>query len=115
MPVTKTANLAPMEDAPLKLALVQVRTPPMFGVDRPEGVEALARAMPEDWVLVEEGRAQRIQMQVTPAGIAQSPEEAERVWRFETADRRYVVTLTPTSVGVESAHYDDFARFRARL
>jgi len=104
-----------MEDAPLKLALVQVRTPPMFAVDRPEAVEGLAQAMPEDWVLVEEGRAQRVQMQITPAGIAQSPEDAERVWRFETADRRYVATLTPTSVGVETAHYDDFGQFRARL
>jgi uncharacterized protein (TIGR04255 family) len=115
MPVTRTADLAPMEDAPLKLALVQVRTSPMFAVDRPEAVEGLARAMPDDWVLVEEGRAHRVQMQVTPAGIAQSPEDAERVWRFETTDRRYVATLTPTSVGVETGHYDDFARFRTRI
>jgi uncharacterized protein (TIGR04255 family) len=116
MPVTRTANLAPLNDAPLRLALVQVRTPPMFAVDRADAVESLATELPPQWVLVEEGRTQRVQMQVMPGGIAQStPEAAERVWRFETTDRQYVATLTPTSIGVETTHYGDFGQFRAHI
>jgi uncharacterized protein (TIGR04255 family) len=51
-----------------------------------------------------------------PGGIAQAtPEEDERIWRFETTDGLYVATLTPTSIGVETAHYGDFEHFRAHI
>jgi uncharacterized protein (TIGR04255 family) len=87
----------------------------MFAVDRPEAVERLTRALPSDWALVEEGRAQRVELQVTPAGVARSEQHPERVWRFETMDRRYVGTLTSTSVSVETGSYDDFDEFHLRL
>jgi uncharacterized protein (TIGR04255 family) len=115
MPVDLTANLGPLEEAPLQLALVQVRTPPMFAVDRPDAVERLASGLPERWALVDEGRAQRVQVHLTPAGVAQADEAPERVWRFETLDQRYVATLTPTSVGVETRRYELFDEFHARV
>jgi uncharacterized protein (TIGR04255 family) len=115
MPVELTADLGPLEEAPLQLALVQVRTPPVFAVDRPDAVEGLASGLPEHWVLVDQGRAQRVEVHLTPAGVAQSDEESERVWRFETLDQRYVGTLTPTSVSVETRRYEQFDEFHARV
>jgi len=115
MPVDLTADLGPLEEAPLQLALVQVRTPPLFGVDRPDAVEALANDIGDDWALVDEGRAQRVEVHLSPAGVAQSGEESERVWRFESPDQRYVGTLTPTSVAVETRRYEQFDEFHGRV
>jgi uncharacterized protein (TIGR04255 family) len=115
MPVELIANLGLLQDAPLKQALVQIRTPPMFGVDRPESVEQLVSVLPGDWALVDQGQTQRVQVQLSPAGVAQSEGERERVWRFESTHGRYVGTITPTSVAIETQSYEHFDEFHGRL
>lgn len=116
MPVELTADIGPLDDAPLELALVQVRTSPVLAVERSAPVEALASALPDDWALVDEGQAQRVELQLGPGGVQPSSGSVtERLWRFETTDRRYVTTLTSTSIGIETRQYDVFDEFRQRV
>lgn len=97
-------------NAPLKLALAQMRFPRQLGLSEADArpiQKGLAQRYPQPSV----GRTAELVLK--PAGVSSSG-ETEPVFQFRADDQTWTVTLTPNSVSLETTSYLDFADFAAR-
>lgn len=112
VPDTKLKHL---ENAPLKVALAQVRFAPVHAVEKPERVADFQKLLAESYV----GRAsqflQTVTIQFGPAPAAPAAPAPETVWPFQDSERDWSVSLSSSSLALEAGTYDDFEAFLAEF
>lgn len=112
-PVTDQ-RVGPLENAPLKLALVQAQTPPNLPLERSETIEAVTAALP-DWVLADRQVKHQSSLRFGPAGVEHLPGQQETVWILADPDERFRAVVSASSVGVECEDYQLWDDFRSAL
>src|SRR3989442_15515681 len=86
---------------PLKVVVAQLRFPPIFALEQPDGVAPLQEAIREAYPLAEAG--QQITLTVAPGGV--SP-VSQPLWRFLSADKAWIVAVAADSVSLETTAYE---------
>lgn len=122
MPISlPPTDLAHLEGAPLKVALTQVRFAPVHAVQKRERVADFQERLPDRYVARDPQVAQTVTFQFgpLPAPVAPPVLEPETVWPFEDSEHGWVVSLSSSSLALQSSTYADFddflAEFRAVL
>lgn len=96
-----------LTNAPLKLVICQLRFPELLGLADSD-VRPLQIALREDYPLTEVESAAEITL--TPEGLRPTG-KTSRVYRFRDDSRAWTVTLTTTTLALETSAYHDFADF----
>jgi uncharacterized protein (TIGR04255 family) len=104
-----------LDQAPLKLALVQVRYTPVHAVEKRDLVADFEDAVDARYIPQDPEYAQTFTIQVGP-GPAPMPTppapSAEVVWRFQDEERGLRISLSSSSLALESIdQYEDFPSF----
>jgi uncharacterized protein (TIGR04255 family) len=105
-------TLEHLDDAPLRLALVQVRYAPVHAVEKRERVADFQALLGDEFVAEEPQRSQGLLVQFGPAAAPPVLPPAETVWPFRDPKRGFGVSLSSTSLALEAtAGYHDFPVF----
>lgn len=99
-----------LRNAPLSAVIAQVRFQEVLGLS-PEDVRPLQKVLADEYPLVD--REEEMEMQLGPEGLAPTGNQ-RRKFRFRDSDQHWSVTLTPTSLSVETSAYTDFKDFGRR-
>jgi uncharacterized protein (TIGR04255 family) len=104
-----------LDQAPLRLALVQVRYTPVHAVEKRELVADFEAAIDDRYIPQEPDYAQTVTIQLGPgpAAVPMAPAPApEVVWRFQDDERGLRISLSSSSLALESIEqYHDFPSF----
>lgn len=108
------ASLTHLPDAPLQVALAQVRFAPVHAIEKPERVADFQDHLADSYVAREPQVPQTFTIQFGPVS-AGPPLAPERVWPFEDQDRGWSVTLSSSSLALQASSYADFEHFAAEF
>src|SRR4051812_37555291 len=100
-----------LADAPLRLALVQARTPPVLAFEQPGEVQRVLDALGGGWTVADRQSNREVAVQVGPGGVQQQTGVAETVWILAAPDGRTRAALSATSVTLESDRYEAWPTF----
>jgi uncharacterized protein (TIGR04255 family) len=95
--------------APLVRALAQVRFPKMLSLATEAGVGEVQEALRHAYPILNQEKTMGVL--ITPNGVAPSPQETEAVWRLQSKDSTWTVSLGTTFVALDTNAYvsrDDF-------
>lgn len=99
--------------APLKLVVAQLRFPSILSIQRQEFIADFQDDIRGDYPLLEQQQAVQVQL---PPPVASPPLiETSTLWRFLSADKRWVAALAPDFLALETEAYGTFADFAARF
>jgi uncharacterized protein (TIGR04255 family) len=117
MPITVSPEtLEHLEDAPLRVALVQVRYAPVHAVEKRELVADFQGLISDSFVAAEPQQTQGLIVQFGPPALPPTLPPVETVWPFRDPDRGFSVSLSSTSLALEAtANYHDFPTFLSEL
>ena len=107
-------DLGPLDNAPLKLALVQARTTPVLALERPDTVEWLVGEL-HGWELVERQSNMELAVRLGPAGVEQQHGRPESVWVLNSPSEQFRAVLSPSSIAVECDRYSHWSDFQQAL
>lgn len=100
--------------APLARVIAQLRYPQLASMADEGVARAFAKSLSADYPLLEEAR--EFSIVVASDSISEQPRPAlNPVWRLQTADGNWVVTLGQNSLSLESLSYSDKSDFCNRL
>jgi uncharacterized protein (TIGR04255 family) len=97
-------EVGPLEDAPLRLALVQARTAPVLPLERAETIERLLEVL-DGWELVDRQSNVELAVRLGPGRIEQQQGQPETVWIVASPTQQFRAVLSPSSVAVECDRY----------
>jgi uncharacterized protein (TIGR04255 family) len=106
-------SLDHLDDAPLKVALVQIRYLPVHAVEKPERVADFEALLPDSYVAQPRQISQGFSFQIG-GGLegAPLPIPPETMWPFRDEERGWALSLSSSSIGLESIeryqHFPDF-------
>jgi uncharacterized protein (TIGR04255 family) len=108
--------LAHLSDAPLKLAVVQVRYAPVHAVEKRELIADFESAIDDRYIPQGPEYAQSFTIQVGPGPaampVAPAPPTPDVVWRFHDEERALRISLSSSSLALESIdQYEHFPSF----
>ncbi|MFE7198176.1 TIGR04255 family protein [Microbacterium oxydans] len=101
----------PYPNAPIALALVEIRGPESPPLTRAE-ILSLKRAVQSALPLFATERANDFAMEIGPAGVRQVGSGEHELVKFLTRSRRTSVTFTPTSTIIETTDYKGWSDFK---
>lgn len=101
--------------SPLRLALVQARTPPVLAFERAEAVERLLQALDGRWTVTDRQSNREVAVQIGPGGVREDAAAPELVWVLSSEDGRTRAAVSSSSVAVESDSYDRWDLFRGHI
>lgn len=94
-------------NAPIRLVAFEIRHPFSLRASQDDAIEAFQKSLGSFPILEVEDTAE----------LDMGPIKArtQRVYRLLTRDRRTSLTVRPTSVALETSHYDGYQKFRERI
>jgi len=106
-----------LADAPLKLAIIQVRYRPILAIEQAARVSDFQQGLGAGYELLDTQRAHSLTVYFAPAGMEPPtpPTAGETVWRFRRRDNDWLVALSSSSIGFEAAQYTVFVDFFAEF
>ena len=109
------ASLVHLADAPLRVALAQVRFAPVHAIEKPERIADFQERLVASYVAREPQFPQTLTIQFGPVGGPPAPAAPERIWPFEDQTRGWSVALSSSSLALQASSYDDFEDFAAEF
>ena len=113
----RSTALQHLDNAPLKVALAQVRFAPVHAIEKRERVADFQELLSDSYIAGEGQTPQTVTIQfgnesvIRPAAIA----APETVWPFDDPARGWSVALSSTSLALEAGTYQDFDDFLDEL
>lgn len=101
----------PYPNAPIALAIVEVRGPESPPLARAE-ILALKKATQQTLPLFATERAGSVSMEIGPAGVRQVASGEHELVKFMTRSKRTSVTFSPTSTTIETTDYKGWTDFK---
>ncbi|SDH33591.1 TIGR04255 family protein [Sinosporangium album] len=98
--------------APLDRVLAQVRFPSLTKLQGSDAISPFAQRVTADFPFFEELR--QTVFQFTPSGVATEPTD-QRVWLLRSIDERWTVTVTASTVSLETTAYRSRTEFAERF
>jgi uncharacterized protein (TIGR04255 family) len=99
-----------LEDSPLTLVICQLRFPRLIGLGESD-LRPVQRGLAREYPVVDVGRV--AEFGVGPQGISPTG-DVEPLFHFRDETRAWTVTVTPTSLSLETTAYADFTDFVSR-
>ena len=99
-----------LERSPLTLVICQLRFPRLIGLGESD-LRPIQRGLARDYPVVDIGRV--AEFGVGPQGISPTG-DVEPLFHFRDETRGWTVTVTPTSLSLETTAYGDFTDFVGR-
>ena len=109
------ASLVHLSDAPLQVALAQVRFAPVHAIEKRDRVADFQEHLADTYVAREPQVPQGITIQFGPAAGPPVPAAPERLWPFEDQARGWSVALSSSSLALQAGSYEDFDDFAAEF
>jgi len=105
-----------LEDAPLKLAIVQVRYRPILAVEQAAHVADFQEGLGPAYELLDSQKAHTLTVYFAPGGMEPPAQPVgETIWRFQRKDNNWLVALSSSSLGFEAPEYSVFNEFFAEF
>jgi uncharacterized protein (TIGR04255 family) len=102
-----------LRNAPLRLALCQIRFPTLFGLQGSE-VRPFAQALSEEYPKTSEDNLVAQQIEISPLGVRQHGGQQQPAYRFESEAGDWIATLTQDWLSLETTAYPRFPEFAER-
>lgn len=102
-----------LRKSPLRVVLCQLRFPKILGLGRSD-VRPFAAQLVETYPLADVDQMQPLELQISPAGVQQVQGIAQSVFKFQSEDGTWTVTLTDEWVALETTAYSGFPDFISR-
>jgi len=104
-----------LRKSPLRVVLGQARfAPKLFDLKRSD-FQALAPALAEEYPNAEIAELQQLGFQIAAgAGVQQLPSSKDPLFKFESEDSNWTVSLTPEWFALETTDYRGFHHFAER-
>jgi uncharacterized protein (TIGR04255 family) len=117
VPVTlPNRSLPHLDNAPLKVALAQVRFPTVLAIERPAEVSSFQECLGEAYELAERQLTQHVRVFVGEKILdAPQPPVAEPLFRFVDREHGRWVALSSSSLGFEASTYQKFEDFASEF
>lgn len=109
----ETTRIGKLQRAPLRLALVQARTPPLLEFEDAKAVKEIAAQL-DGWELADRQKAQELNLKLGPDGVEQQRSDPETVWIFTNEDGLRAV-LSAGSIALETESYGEWDELRTAL
>jgi uncharacterized protein (TIGR04255 family) len=101
-----------LADAPLQLAVVQVRYAPILRIEQGAEVARFQEILGNDYELASKESTAVVSVFVGDEAIEHpQPPSAETLWRFSHASVDLTISLSPSALGFEATEYRDFEWF----
>jgi uncharacterized protein (TIGR04255 family) len=110
-------DLKHLEDAPLRVAIAQVRFAPVHAIEKRERVADFQELLADGYLARDPHVPQTVTIQFGPSPVppAAGVFAPEAVWPFEDRERGWSVSLSSSSLALEASTYDDFNDFLAEF
>lgn len=102
-----------LESAPLVRVIAQLRYPQLASMADDAVAHAFAKEVSDDYPLFEEAR--EVSLLIVGASISQQEQMTSQLWRLQTADGNWLVTLGRSSLSLEALVYAGRRDFCDRL
>jgi uncharacterized protein (TIGR04255 family) len=98
-------EVPPLAQAPLRVALIQVKYHHAAGVEDPAQLSSFANGL-AGFALIEQGTTRRRPVDSGESVPAEEQGVPETTWRFRSDDMRWTALLSPTTLGFETRSYE---------
>jgi uncharacterized protein (TIGR04255 family) len=105
-------ELTHLPDAPLTLAVAQIRFRTVLSIEQADRVASFQSALGERYEFIDRQTTQTIRVMFGDKSIDSPQTPApETVWRFRELANNWIVSLSSSSVALEAQEYKDFESF----